>query len=272
MRNLSTAQGRRIFGIELTCLSRRHIVQLISETEIQAKTGVRLVVTANIDHIAYLRRNVRFRNAYAQAWLATADGTPVFLYARLHGVAVPERVTGIDLFPDLLYALTPGTHRLFFVVGKHRTAEKLMERLKTRGFSLDQIGVDVTPLGFEDDPSYGERLAQEIRRRATTHLFFGVGAPRSEIWVHEHRKQLGSLYAFGFGSALDYYAGTARRIPRSLRTLGLGWLWRVVNEPKRLLRRYLVNFCIFAGAVVDDLRSGGRCPLLIEEERPPESS
>jgi N-acetylglucosaminyldiphosphoundecaprenol N-acetyl-beta-D-mannosaminyltransferase len=244
-------------------LNRRQIVQLILEAETQAETGVRLVVTANVDHVAYLRRNGRFRNAYNQAWLATADGTPVFLYARLHGVTVPERVTGIDLFPDLINALTPGTHRLYFVVGKHGTAEKLMERLKTRGFSRDQIGINVTPLGFEDDASYGERLAQEIRQRATTHLFFGVGAPRSEIWIHEHREQLGSLYAFGFGSALDYYAGTARQIPRILRALGLGWLWRVANEPKRLLRRYIVNFWRFAGAVVDDLRFGGRYPFLI---------
>jgi N-acetylglucosaminyldiphosphoundecaprenol N-acetyl-beta-D-mannosaminyltransferase len=266
--DLPGVRGRRVFGIEFSLWNRKQLVDAVSQTEVGPGSGVHLVVTTNVDHIVKLRRNARFREAYRHVWIATADGAPVFLYARLRGVRIPQRIVGGDVFPEIFDALSPAKHRPFFVAAEPMTGSKLKHRLEMRGFLPSQIGIEVPPFGFEHDDSYGDRLASRIRQLPATHLFFGVGAPKSEIWIHQYRDKLGDLYAFGFGSALDFLAGTYRRAPRLMRRMGLEGLWRVMGEPRRLSKRYFVESWAFPAAILDDLRSGGKRLLRIEEEPP----
>lgn len=247
---------RRIFGIDFCTLRRPDLVRECLMDSPQG-TGVRLLVTANLDHIVNLLRNARFRWAYSNAWRATIDGMPVYLYAHLRGSAVPERVTGADLFFDIVQGLDPDRHSVFFVAPKQHTLDALLAEMVRRGFSIDNSGGEVPPFGFESDSVYSEALCARIRTLGTTHLFFGVGAPKSEIWVEEHRLRLGDLYAFGFGAALDFYAGVIRRAPRFMQRMGLEWLWRLASEPRRLFRRYLVNSWFFLLAIWRDIASGG---------------
>ena len=86
----------------------------------------------------------------------------------------------------------------------------------------------------------------------TTHLFLGVGSPKSEVWVDRHRDALGDLYAFGFGAALDFAAGRVARAPVWMRGTGLEWLFRLGQDPRRLVRRYSVNAVHFARLVLRD--------------------
>jgi len=137
--------------------------------------GARLLVTANVDHISNLVRNSRFRAAYAGAWIATADGTPVFLYARLRGIAVPERVTGADLSAALLDRMSPHLCRPFFVVGCEKTGIRLREQLTRRGFDPEAVGFACPEFGFENNTETSAALARTIREHGTTHLFFGLG-------------------------------------------------------------------------------------------------
>jgi N-acetylglucosaminyldiphosphoundecaprenol N-acetyl-beta-D-mannosaminyltransferase len=218
--------------------------------------GTRLIVTANLDHIVQLRQNPNLRKAYDIAWRRTIDGAPVFLYSRLRGIGVQSRVTGADLVPSLLERLEPGFHRPFFVVASEAIAAGLRQWAKARGFAGDAIGIEVPPFGFERDNAYGDVLAARIRDHGTTQLLFGVGCPRSETWITQRRDQLGDCYAFCVGAAMGFLVGTQRRAPPIFRRLGMEWLWRVYQEPKRLARRYFVQSWGFVGAMVDDLRGG----------------
>lgn len=219
--------------------------------------GVRLVVTANLDHIVQLRTNVRLRQAYEHAWRRTIDGAPVFLYARMRGVGVPARITGADLVPELLQQLQPGVHRPFFVVASQPIATALRQWASAHGFAADAVGIEVPPFGFEGDLSYGAALAERIRVNRTTQLLFGVGCPKSETWIVEHESRLGDLYAFAVGAALAFFVGVEHRAPSIVRRAGFEWLWRVYQEPKRLARRYFVHSWGFAAALVDDIRGSG---------------
>lgn len=243
----------RIFGIKFAPLNMKEILAVIVGDKIPQGENVRLLVTANLDHIVTLEKNLAFRRAYEDAWLVTADGMPVYLYAKFRGANIPERVTGADLFAMLMERLDPYLHRPFFVASSNEAGRYLLDWLVVRGFSSDVIGLDVPPFGFENDSTYSEDLARRIRSHNTTHLVFGVGAPKSEIWIHEHRASLGPCFAFGFGAGLDFFSGLQPRAPIWMRQIGAEWFWRLIHEPRRLFRRYIVNSWGFLSAIRNDL-------------------
>jgi N-acetylglucosaminyldiphosphoundecaprenol N-acetyl-beta-D-mannosaminyltransferase len=224
----------------------------------EAGQGLRLVVTTNLDHVVLLRKNDRLARAYANAWLRTIDGAPVFVYSKLSRRGTRVRVTGADLFPRLLEAFSPHQHRPFFVVPDEQVAQGLRDWARESGFRPQSIGIAVPPFGFENDRHYSADLVAQIRALKATHLFFGVGCPKSEIWMNEHRSQLGDLYGFAVGAALSFFTGHARRAPKIIREAGFEWLWRVMQEPARLSRRYFVNSWPFALAVAEDLKRSRR--------------
>lgn len=215
--------------------------------------GERLVVTANVDHIVLLRRSAALGEAYRRSWRRTIDGMPVWLYARMRGVHVPERVTGADLLPQVITRLRPGADRIFFMVANEDIGERLVAWLLQRGFDRATVDFAVPPFGFELDDAYGSALSARIRAMGTTHLFLGVGCPRSETWADHHRYVLGDVYVLAVGAALAFFVGIEQRAPHVLRNTGFEWLWRVLHEPRRLAPRYFVRSWAFAAALAADL-------------------
>jgi len=247
---------KQALGVTFSPLARDALVERMLKDRMPKGTGVRLIATANLDHIVNLVRNARFRDAYASAWAATADGAPVFAYARLRGCAIPERVTGADLTASLLEGMEAGVCRPFFVTSSERAGLLLQRRLIARGFAAGSVAYHCPQFGFERDPAASAQLAATIRDHRTTHLFVGLGAPKSEIWVHENRDILGDTYALAIGAGLDFYLGLRRRAPAWMRRIGCEWLWRLMSEPKRLSRRYLLDSWLVFSAVANDLLAG----------------
>lgn len=243
--------SRRIFGIDFTPLTAEQIVTAVTSDE--PPDRCRLVVTANLDHVAQLATNARFRAAYDAAWIATVDGTPVHVYGRLRGIAARRRVTGADLMPLILRGLRPGMDRPYFVGATPAVVVRLTLQMMALGFSSADIGSTVPRHGFEQNDDASMALAVDIAEHGATHVFMGIGAPKSEIWAHEHSHLLGAAYVFCFGAGLDYAAGTRRRAPRLLQAIGMEWAWRVVSEPSRLFMRYFVRSWGFLFAVAADL-------------------
>lgn len=244
---------RPVFGISLSPLSHEMLARRILLERVPAGEGVRLVVTANLDHVSHLIRNVRFQAAYASAWVATADGMPVYLYARWRDGAPRERVTGADLSADLLRSLDPEFCRPFFVTSSDEAGHRLQKAMLDRGFPREAVAFATPAFGFENDSESCWALARAIRSHGTTHLFFGLGAPKSEIWLHEHRHLLGDCYALAIGASLDFHVGLRRRAPVFLQRAGLEWAWRVACEPRRLFRRYFIESRYAVWAILMDL-------------------
>jgi N-acetylglucosaminyldiphosphoundecaprenol N-acetyl-beta-D-mannosaminyltransferase len=112
--------------------------------------------------------------------------------------------------------------------------------------------VAIPPFGFERDADYCAGLANTIRQFGTTILIMAVGAPRSEVFVDTHRALLPPCWAFCVGQAVKIELGLVRRASPRWQALGLEWLWRVFQEPSRLMGRYLTATVGFARAVVAD--------------------
>jgi exopolysaccharide biosynthesis WecB/TagA/CpsF family protein len=247
----ASSGARSLFGARISPLSRTELVGRMSDAP-PVGGGAQLLVTMNLDHVVRLQKNPAFRTAYDRAWTVTIDGAPVWLYSKLKGLRV-GRCTGSDLIAELVPALRPGEHRPFFVVSSDRVGGLLMALLKRQGFSDDQIGFASPPPGFDADPASSQHLCETIRGHGATHLVFGLGAPKSEIWIDRHRHALGDLFACSVGSGPDFLVGTARRAPKALQTLGLEWAWRVAHDRNRLFRRYFIESWAFIPAILRDL-------------------
>ena len=243
-----------MFGLSFARETHREMLDALTG-DLSHVNGAKLLVTANLDHIVTLRSNAAFREAYADAWRITADGTPVFLYAKMRGAPLEQRVTGSDLFADLCARLRPDDHRLFFLVGTPETGEKIRAYFLARGFRPDAVTHEVPPFGFEKDEEYSDALAQRIAASRSTHLVMGVGAPKSEIWAHQHRHWLGNLYVLCIGASVEFFTGEKARAPQWVKRFGLEWLHRFLSEPRRLFHRYFIRSWGFLAAIGDDLRA-----------------
>jgi len=246
-----------VLGVEFTELGAHEIAEVVTDGVPPVGAGLHLIVTMNLDHAVNLRGNARFRQAYQRADLVTADGFPIYLYARCRGARLPERVTGADLFPLIVNRLKPGLHRPFLVASNEMTRAVLEKRFFALGFHANQFRVVVPPFGFEKDAHATAALLAGIEALKPTHIFMGIGAPKSEIWFDRHRDRLGDAYGFAFGAGLNFFAGTARRAPKMVRDAGLEWLWRFGSEPRRLFKRYFINSWAFFAIIAHDLRSNG---------------
>ena len=235
-----------LFGIRLSDLGMDEIVATLARPP--SGTEALPLFTLNVAHVTSLSRDEAFRRAYRAAWLVTIDGMPVYLMAKAKGLRT-HKVPGSDLVARI-FATRNAAMRAFFVASSRGTADGIRGRLVARGFAEGALAFDVPPFGFERDDVASQALAARIRAHGTTHLFMGVGAPKSEIWVVRWRRELGGCYALCVGAGLDYLAGTRARAPVALQKTGLEWVWRLGSEPRRLARRYLFDAFAFVSIVI----------------------
>jgi N-acetylglucosaminyldiphosphoundecaprenol N-acetyl-beta-D-mannosaminyltransferase len=237
----------RPFGLSLSTESAREIV---SGAVRQPPTdGVALVVTPNIDHIATIRRSPALARAYRAASRIVCDGWPVQLYARFCGLQI-ARVTGCEIASELMrMAPYPTPQRLFFVVDSAATQQGVEIWAARNGVASSVI---VPPFGFDQDAAYCDRLAEAIRAHGTTILVMAVGAPRSEVFVDTYRAILPACWAFCVGQAVKIELGLVRRASAKWQSVGLEWLWRILQEPSRLTKRYVTATIGFSFAVIED--------------------
>lgn len=178
-----------------------------------------------------------YRNIQNTAALALPDGKPLSLYSKKHGFPEAERVTGPDLMGEL-FARDNGL-RHYFYGGKEETIQVLSEKLPREYPSLQISGMvspPFRPLTQEED----ERELQKMNDAKADIIWIGLGAPKQERYMYEHRGKVNGVM-IGVGAGFDYYAGTIKRAPMWMQKLSLEWLYRLMQDPKRLFRRYFAT-------------------------------
>jgi N-acetylglucosaminyldiphosphoundecaprenol N-acetyl-beta-D-mannosaminyltransferase len=247
---------KRPFGLTLSADSARDIAGAATRTRRRPEDGVGLVVTPNIDHIAIIRRSAAMARAYRNAERIVCDGWPVQLYARLCGDRL-SRVTGCEITSELMrMAPYASWQRFFFVVDTKATAEAVRAWAE-RNQVADACATIIPPFGFDKDAAFCAAMAGSIAAHGTTVLIMAVGAPRSEIFVDTYRSALPPCWAFCVGQAVKIELGLVQRASRGWQSAGLEWLWRLIQEPSRLAKRYATASIGFSAAVVEDQVLGG---------------
>ncbi len=223
----------RMFGIRLSTLGLADTIALL-DTRIRERRVRTCVFTANVDHIVRLAKDGAFRRCYRRANLVTADGTPVVWVARLLGLALKERVTGIDLLLQMCCLAEQRNYSVFFLGATGEVLQEAMASLVARYPRLHIAGAQDGY--FEDD----ERVVALIRAADPDILFLGMGSPRQEAWIATHFDRLTCRVAMPVGGSFDVVSGKRPRAPAIVQKAGMEWAWRLCQEPLRLAPRYLL--------------------------------
>lgn len=200
-----------------------------------------LVFNVNVDICMQARRDAELAAILHAADLVLVDGTPMVWAARLLGTPLPERVSGSDFLPWFCGIAAESGYRLFFLGAGPGVAQRAKEAVEELLPDLSIVGTYSPPYGFEHNDEENRRIVELVRRASPDVLFVAFGAPKEQKWLYRFRDDLGVPVAMGVGSSFDYLAGRLKRAPRWIQALGLEWIYRLAQEPKRLWRRYLLS-------------------------------
>lgn len=208
------------------------------------------VVTPNVQHIALLAKDSYLRRIYSEAAFVLPDGFSLLLAARVLGQRIPQRIAGVDMLQALCRQAAREGLRIFLLGGRPGSAEKAAAKLQARYHGLIVSGTFCPPLGFEKDQSQEDDIEARIRAARPHLLFVAFGAPKQEYWIYEHARQLGIPVTMGVGGTFEIVGEVIPRAPKWLQRIGLEWVYRLVREPRRLWKRYLIGIIQFAEVVM----------------------
>jgi len=244
-----------IGGIVVDNLSFTEAVQRILALAKERRS--QYVVTPNADHIVKLQDDAAFREVYQGAALKVADGMPLIWVSKWFGTPLKARITGADLLPALCAEAARQGLSVYLLGGDTAAvAQTAVTKLTSIYAGLNIAGWYSPPYGFENNPTESAYIVSQINQCTPDIVFVGVGAPKQEFWISQHRTKINTGILLGVGIAIAFAAGTEKRAPRIMQQLGLEWLHRLLQDPRRLAKRYLKDLSFFWIAYRTHRRAG----------------
>lgn len=245
-------ESRLILGMRVDCTQYEEAVELICDLSREDRGTSVCVATVHMVMEAY--DDPDYRQWVNGADLVTSDGVPLVWGLKLLGLSRAERVYGPTLTPKLCAKASETGRRVGFLGGTEDTLAALSQRLRRDFPDLDiafSYAPPFRPLTDDEDSA----LVAAIEDSGVQILFVGLGCPKQERWMAEHRDRL-HCTSIGVGAAFDFIAGNKLQAPGFMQRAGLEWLFRFLTEPRRLWRRYLYNnprfLWAFAGQLCRD--------------------
>ncbi len=248
------AERINILGIEIDNLSMPQVLQRIDSFVRSGRSHV--IVTPNVDHLVKLQKDAHFRHVYRIASLALPDGQLVIWASRFLGTPLSHKVSGSDLLPRLCRHAAARGHTLFFLGGRPGAAMLAARKLQEQNPTLVIAGIYCPPYGFEHDARENGKIIRMIRDARPDIVLVGLGAPKQEKWVSAHMTEYDAPVSIGIGASFEFASETIRRAPRWMQSAGLEWMCRLIREPRRLWKRYLVDDMAFFHLVLKQKRFG----------------
>ncbi len=207
------------------------------------------VGVVNAAKLVAMRRDPRLAAAVAGCGLVLADGQAVVWASRVLRCPLPERVAGIDLFTRLLAAAEREGMSVYLLGARQEVLDRMLHRMAVRHPRLRVAGARHGYFTDAEQPA----VADAIRESGADLLFLGMTSPKKEIFTAGYGKRAGVRLVHGVGGSFDILAGVTRRAPGGWQRLGLEWLYRLLQEPRRLGRRYLTTNAAFVALTVREI-------------------
>ncbi|BCP51884.1 hypothetical protein K32_05010 [Kaistia sp. 32K] len=217
------------------------------------------VFTLNLDHLVKLRDDAGFRAAYDAATYVSADGAPVVKIARRQGASV-DRVTGADLVLPLCRAAADAGISVHLFGTSDAIRAEAAAKLVADIPGLVIAGSESPPRGFDPEGEAAKAAAARIEASGAGICFVALGAPKQELFAHAATRHPAGVIYVCIGAALDFISGHSKRAPILFQRTGTEWVWRFLQEPRRLGMRYARSMAYYIGYLIKgpDRRSNGR--------------
>ena len=228
-----------LFGMTINNITLATVFEAVTRQIEAREPGY--IITPNVDHVVTFQEDAEFREAYYHSFLVLADGMPVLWSSKLVGKPLKEKISGSDLVYWLSeYAARRG-YSVFFFGATEGTAQRAGEVLQEKYPGLKVAGAYSPPMGFDKDPELLAESIQIVRDADPDICYVALGAPKQDLWSYRHHRETGVPVHIGVGISLNFVTGDVKRAPRWMQRNGLEWVWRLFQEPRRLLKRYLVR-------------------------------
>jgi len=204
-----------------------------------------IILPVNVDQLVVIEQNRNIKAIYKNALRIFADGMPIVWLSIIIGKPLKERVTGSDLTPEICKYAANKNIKLFFFGAKPGIAERAARRMEEKYPGLQSIDTYSPPMGFENNEEEIRNAIKIINKSSPDILFLALGFPKQELFATKHMTELNVGPIVSIGATLDFISGEVKRAPIILRKIGCEWLWRLMQEPRRLWRRYLIRGPVF---------------------------
>lgn len=199
------------------------------------------VVTPNVDHIVKIEHDPLFREIYEKADLVLTDGKPLIWLSKFMGTPIKEKISGSDYFPEVCKMAAKEGFSVFLLGAAEGVAKKAAINLMKKYKNLKIAGVYSPSYTFETNAEEIANIIRKINRTKPDILCIGLGAPKQEKFYYKYRDLLDVPLTLHIGATIDFEAGVVKRAPKWVSNVGLEWFYRLMKEPRRLYRRYLLD-------------------------------
>jgi len=189
----------------------------------------------NADCLFKAQQDSEYRSILNAVDLLLSDGIGLSFATRILGSKMKDNCNGSDLSPLLLLKAAENGHKVFFLGGEDGVAEKAADNIKKKMPNIQIVG---TYSGYFES---NDKIINKINNSGADILFVAMGVPLQEKWIYKNRQILRPKLCLGVGALFDYLSGHVKRAPKIVQVFHLEWFWRILMEPKRLWKRYLVD-------------------------------
>jgi exopolysaccharide biosynthesis WecB/TagA/CpsF family protein len=229
----------QLFGLPLANATLADAAQEIVARAVRGQRSIIQFVNAHC--INSLKSSAAYSRALSVADTLLGDGSGMRLAARFAGVETPPNLNGTDLFPHLCNEAAENDQPIFLLGGGEGVAEKAGEAMERKNPKLRIAGCTNGFWSANEEAA----LIERINASGATILLVGLGVPKQEKWIARNRNRISVPVVLGVGGLFDYYSGRIPRAPQWMRSFGAEWVWRFLQEPRRLASRYLVGNTVF---------------------------
>lgn len=230
----------RLDGFEFLDVHEQGFVDLVISERQQGRGG--WVLTPNCDMLRQARANPEIRALFRKADAVVADGMPLIWASFFQGTPLRGgRICGANLIYAIPATCAEQGMSIFLLGGAGDTGERTAAELQSQFPGLKVAGRYSPPFGFEKHPEQYRAMREAIRAAQPDFIFVALSVPKSELLIQELRASAPHAWWIGVGAAFDFVSGALRRAPPVMQHTGTEWVFRMIQDPKRLIRRYLYH-------------------------------
>ena len=199
------------------------------------------VITPNVDQIVRIEYDDYFKKICEACEMLLVDGHPLLWIAKLYGSPFKQKICGSDLVPLLCELASEKGYSVFFLGAAPGVAARAATNMQMKYPNLKVAGTYSPPVGFEKNSEELIKINQILKESKADMLFVGMGVPKQDRFIYENKNKYNIPISFSIGGTIDFLAGEQKRAPLWMRKIGFEWLFRLLSDPKRMCKRYIID-------------------------------